>query len=206
MVPRPAARAGRVGDDARMIDLLDALSLADAGFDARLRRVSDAQWHLPTPCAEWDVYRLVNHVVVGGGRYGRLIRGGTREAFIAERQIDALVDGAVAAWSANARTCREAFAEPGALQRTVAFSTGDIPGARLLSIRIVEVAVHTWDLARALGLDESLDPALVAFALSAFAENDLPRGAGGVPFFDEPTRGHVAGDLDRLLRMSGREP
>jgi hypothetical protein len=83
---------------------------------------------------------------------------------------------------------------------------GEIPGSRLLSIRIVEVAVHTWDLARALRLDESMNPLLAAFALAAFADNDLPRGAGGVPFFDEPTDGEVTGDLDRLLRLAGREP
>lgn len=189
-----------------MIDLHQALERADAGFDARVRQVGDADWTVPTPCAEWNVYRLVNHVVIGGGRYGRLVRGGTRDDFIAERQIDALVDGAVPAWEANSAICREAFAEPGALQRVVPFSTGDIPGSRLLSIRIVEVAVHTWDLARALGLDESMDPDLAAFSLAAFAENGLPRGAGGVPFFEAPTSGAAASDLDRLLRLAGREP
>jgi uncharacterized protein (TIGR03086 family) len=189
-----------------MTDLLETLKLADAGFDLRVRQVGDEGWGGPTPCVDWDVHRLVNHVVVGGGRYGRLVRGGTRDAFIAERSIDAIVDGAVPAWESNARTCREAFGEPGALERIVPFSTGDIPAARLLSIRIVEVAVHTWDLARALGLDESMDPRLAAFALAAFADNDLPRGAGGVPFFDEPTSGDAAGDLDRLLRLTGREP
>jgi uncharacterized protein (TIGR03086 family) len=189
-----------------MTDLLEMLNLADAGFDLRVRQVGDGDWNRPTPCAEWDVYRLVNHVVIGGGRYGRLVRGGTRDAFIAERQLDALVDGAVPAWESDARTCREAFAEPGALERIVPFSTGDIPGARLLSIRIVEVAIHSWDLARALGLDESMNPQLAAFTLAAFSDNALPLGAGGVPFFDEPTHGEVTGDLDRLLRLAGREP
>jgi uncharacterized protein (TIGR03086 family) len=112
----------------------------------------------------------------------------------------------VAGWESNARICREAFAEPGALDRIVPFSTGDIPGTRLLSIRIVEVAVHTWDLTRALRLDESMDPHLAAFALAAFAENALPRGAGGVPFFDEATHGEAADDLERLLRLTGRQP
>jgi uncharacterized protein (TIGR03086 family) len=188
------------------VSLLEFLRLADAGFDLRLRQVSDDDWHRPSPCAEWDVYRLVNHVVIGGGRYGRLVRGGSRDAFLAERQLDALTDGAVAAWESNATTCREAFAEPGALERIVPFSTGDIPGARLLSIRVVEVAVHTWDLARALSLDESMDPRLALFALAAFTENDLPRGAGGVPFFDEPTPGQGIDDLGELLRLSGRAP
>lgn len=189
-----------------MIDLHEALRRADAGFDARIRDVGESDWHQSTPCAEWDVYRLVNHVVVGGGRYGRLVRGGTRENFIAERQIDALAGGAVPAWEENAALCREAFAAPGALERIVPFSTGDIPGARLLSIRIVEVAVHTWDLARALGLDEGMDPELAAFSRVAFVENGLPRGAGGVPFFEEAVVGDPGSDLEELLRLAGRNP
>src|SRR5262249_12494950 len=66
--------------------------------------------------------------------------------------------------------------------------------------------VHTWDLARAVGLDETVDPGLAAFALSAWPGNALPAGGGGVPFFDEPTVGSASSDLDRLLRLTGREP
>jgi uncharacterized protein (TIGR03086 family) len=188
------------------MNVLDALRLADAEFDRRLRQVGDGDWHLSTPCVDWDVYTLVNHVVVGGGRYGRLVRGGSREDFIAERQIDALVEGAVPAWQSNSAICAEAFAEPGALERTVPFSTGEIPSRILLQIRIVEVTVHTWDLARALGLDESADPELAAFALAVWPENALPLGAGGVPFFEEPTDGAAPSDLERLLRLTGRTP
>lgn len=183
---------------------LDALRLADAGFDLRLRQVREDDWHRPTPCVDWDVYRLVNHVVVGGGRYGRLVRGGSREDFIAERGIDALVDGAVPAWQANAALCAGAFAEPGALERIVPFSTGPISSRILAQIRVVEVFVHTWDLARALGLDEAVDPGLAAFALRVWPENALPLGAGGVPFFETPTDGSAASDLETLLRLTGR--
>ncbi len=185
---------------------LDALRLADAGFDLRLRQVGEEDWHRPTPCVDWDVYRLVNHVVVGGGRYGRLVRGGTREYFIAERQIDALVDGAVPAWESNSALCAAAFAESGALDRIVPFSTGPILSRILLQIRVVEVFVHTWDLARALGLDESVDADLAAFALRVWPENGLALGAGGVPFFETPTDGSAASDLEALLRLTGRLP
>ena len=41
-------------------------------------------WNKPTPCSEWDVYALVNHVVVGGWRYGRVLQGGSLE-FVATR-------------------------------------------------------------------------------------------------------------------------
>ncbi|WP_019876537.1 TIGR03086 family metal-binding protein [Sporichthya polymorpha] len=189
------------------MNVLGALSAADRGFDRRLREVGESDWHRPTPCTDWDTYRLVNHVVIGGGRYGRLVRGGTREDFLAERQIDALVTGALPAWEENRSLCAAAFAEPGALERIVPFSTGDIPGRILLQIRVVEVVVHTWDLARALGLDESCEPDLAAFALRVWPENALPLGFGGVPFFDPPAPGDAPGsDLETLLRLAGRTP
>lgn len=189
-----------------MSDLLHALGVAHDEFDRRIRQVGDADWHLPTPCTDWDVYALVNHVVVGGSRYGKLIRGGTREAFLAERDLDALVDGALPAWESARALCESAFAEPGALQRTAAFATGDIPGAALLAIRLVEVTVHTWDLARALGLDESFDAGLSAVALEAWPALGLPREARGLSFFDAPTGGAGSSDLQTLLRLTGREP
>ena len=189
-----------------MMNVLEALRTADDGFERRLREVGEDDWHRSTPCVDWDVYRLVNHVVVGGGRYGRLVRGGTREAFLAERQLDALADGALAAWESNRAICAEAFAEPGALERTVPFSTGDISSRILAQIRVVEVVVHTWDLARALGLDESVDPELAAFALRVWPENALPLGVGGVPFFEIPTDGSGGSDLETLLRLTGRRP
>ncbi len=188
------------------MDVLEALGVADDGFGRRLREVGESDWHRPTPCVDWDVYRLVNHVVIGGGRYGRLVRGGSREDFLAERQIDALVDGAVPAWEANRALCAEAFAEPGALERTVPFSTGPISSRILAQIRVVEVVVHTWDLARALGLDESVDAALASFALRVWPENALPLGVGGVPFFDPAADGSASSDLDALLLLTGRTP
>lgn len=192
------------------LTVLDALRVADDGFERRLRQVGEDDWHRGTTCVDWDVYRLVNHVVIGGGRYARLVRGGTREAFLAERQLDALVDGALPAWEENRALCAEAFAEPGALERTVPFSTGDIPSRILAQIRVVEVFVHTWDLARGLGLDESVDPELAAFALRVWPENALPLGIGGVPFFDNPTdtptEGAADSDLEKLLRLTGRTP
>ena len=188
------------------MNVLDALRTADDGFELRLGQVEEDDWHRSTPCVDWDVYRLVNHVVIGGGRYGRLVRGGTRQDFLAERQIDALVAGAMPAWQTNRAICAEAFAEPGALERTVPFSTGDIPGRILLQIRIVEVVVHTWDLARGLGLDESVDPDLAAFALGVWPENALPLAAGGVPFFETPTDGAGGSEFETLLRLTGRRP
>lgn len=45
---------------------MDALALLDrsaAHFESRLTAVRPEQWTLPTPCTEWDVQALANHVV-----------------------------------------------------------------------------------------------------------------------------------------------
>ena len=59
-----------------------------------------------------------------------------------------------------------AFCEPGAMARLAHHPAGERTGAQLLEMRVLDVTVHTWDLARAIGADESLDPDLVAFALT----------------------------------------
>jgi hypothetical protein len=66
--------------------------------------------------------------------------------------------------------------------------------------------VHTWDLARALGLDETFDAGLAAVALEAWPALGLPREARGLSFFDEPTGGVASSDLETLLRLTGRTP
>ena len=51
---------------------------------------------------------------------------------------------------------RDAFHAPGALDRTVAHpGMGEIPATMLFDLRLGELAVHGWDLARAIGADES---------------------------------------------------
>jgi len=42
---------------------LDLLSRADDGFTQRLALVRPGQWAAQTPCTQWDVRALVNHVV-----------------------------------------------------------------------------------------------------------------------------------------------
>ncbi|MGQ0464137.1 MAG: TIGR03086 family metal-binding protein [Sporichthyaceae bacterium] len=188
------------------MDVSAALAVADGEFDRRIRQIAPADWQRPTPCAEWDVYALVNHVVIGGGRYARLLRGGARADFVAERRTDGLAGGAVEGWASNSALCAAAFAEPGALARVVPFSTGEVSGRILGQIRVVEVVVHTWDLSRALGFDETTDPDLAAFALRAWSENALPLQSGGVPFFAPPTDAAGGADLLALLRLAGRRP
>ncbi len=87
-----------------------------------------------------------------------------------------------------------------------AISPGQIPGQRFAGLRIDDLVVHAWDIARAVGADENLDEELVREAYTVYepmAEGFLDSGAfGSGPRF-------TADDLSpqsRLLHLLGRRP
>jgi hypothetical protein len=61
------------------------------------------------------------------------------------------------------RECAEAFSRPGALQRVVDYPLGQVTGRQALAVRTTDSAIHTWDLAQAIGVDDTLDIGLVAW-------------------------------------------
>lgn len=183
------------------------LRRAGAEFDRRLRRVTRTDWRKPTPCAEWDVYALVNHVVVGGWRYGRVLQGGSLAQFVSTRNADVLGMDALGEWDRARQFSESAFAEPGALDRRATIVVGEVSGADLLCVRLFELTVHTWDLARALGLDENLDASVLDAAergrqvLAPLAQRP------DIQWFDDllpVDPGETA--QGRLLRLAGRRP
>jgi hypothetical protein len=73
--------------------------------------------------------------------------------------------------------------------------------AQFLDFRIFDIAVHAWDLARAIGADDALDPALAQAAL------DIIQSAGGQMGFGITPLGRAAQDAsaqERLLDLAGR--
>jgi uncharacterized protein (TIGR03086 family) len=141
---------------------IDLLSRADDGFARRLALVRPGQWAAPTPCTEWDVRALVNHVVGANRRYTMLLHGATTDEAEATRAVDHLGDDPVASFAATAAELKAAFGEPGAMARTACHRVGGRTGAQLLQMRVADIAVHTWDLARAIRAGESLDPGVAA--------------------------------------------
>lgn len=107
--------------------------------------------------------------------------------------------------SSEATSATSCIGEEGALERTAQHVAGRRTGRELLSMRILDTAVHGWDLARALGVDARLDDELVAFLLASTAEAEHgPQPPSFGPAVDEPQSGEPA--QDRLLRLLGRDP
>lgn len=186
------------------MDAFDALSASRNEFDRRLRLVRGDHWSRPTPCDEWGVRELVNHVIGGCLRYAMLLRGAGPDEVNATRSLDHIGSDPVGSFAETADGMTDAFREPGALERVVHHPSGDRSGRVLLDMRITDFGIHAWDLARALGTDEGLDPRLTEYlstALPPLVEELSPKGlfkaAVDAPSADGST-------FAKVLHLAGR--
>jgi len=165
--------------------------------------IGDDQWDAPTPCPDWSVRELLNHVV-GENAWTAPLFSGQTMAEVGDRfDGDLLGDDPMAAWSRTAAEAVAATQAPGAMDRTVHLSFGDFPGHEYAMQLFSDMLIHSWDLARAIGADERLDPDLVA-ALATWFEGvaDLYRQAGAVA--PRPDVADAADTQTRLLADFGR--
>jgi uncharacterized protein (TIGR03086 family) len=127
------------------------------------------QWTLPTPCAEWDVRALVGHVVTENLWVPPLFEGLTVADVGSRLDGDPLGADARSAWDGSAAAATAAISADGAMDRVVHLSFGDVPGHEYVTQLVADLVIHGWDLARAIGQDETLDPELVALCASWFS-------------------------------------
>ncbi len=184
-----------------------ALQRASDGFRAVVAQVGDDQWNDTTPCAGWTVRDLVGHVAAGSEMAARLADGASREEAITVLGIDHLGDDPLAAIDQALQRQAVAFERPDIDAHVFHHPAGDMPGAQILSFRIGDLLVHQWDLARAIGVDESLDPAGVQLVWDGI-QPMLPM-MGSVGVFGDGPSGTVGDDAPlqlRLLDAMGRRP
>jgi uncharacterized protein (TIGR03086 family) len=176
---------------------------AVAEFDARVQQIGDHQWQAATPDEDWTVRDLVNHLV-GEDLWAPPLRAGSTIAEVCDR-FDGDVLGAEprAAWTAASAAAAEAVDADGAMDRIVHLSFGDFPGSEYALQLFADHLIRAWDLARAIGADESLDPGLVASCASWFdSVEDAYRSAGAIAA--RPTTPGGADPQAVLLARFGR--
>jgi uncharacterized protein (TIGR03086 family) len=190
------------------MDAFEVLERARGEFDKRLRAVRSDQWDGPTPCEGWTVRTLVQHVVGANRMAVKLLAGAPAdEAVMALVGDGVLGDDPVAAFVESAEAQEAAFRQPGAMEATCHHPAGDIPGEMLLGFRVSDMTLHAWDLARAIGADEELDPELVALLWERMEPMGPALGATGL--FGAGPSGEAGEDAalqHRLLDLSGRRP
>ena len=190
------------------MDLIDALDPAADSFGRRLHAAPDSAWGNPTPCTEWTVRDLALHVIGGNHMSVALLDGATAEAAIAAiREATAGVSDVRAAFDESVAAQRAAFHRPGALDGTVHHVVGDIPARMLLGFRVADMLIHSWDLARGLGVDDTLDPEVLEVVWGF--SRPMAEGMRASGRFGEGASGTLPDDAplqQRVLDVHGRRP
>jgi uncharacterized protein (TIGR03086 family) len=157
------------------------------------RQVTSEQRQLPTPCREWDVAALLNHMA-GGAAY---LMGAAGVVSSGSPWPDPVV----------VKECVEVLCRPGVLEEKCVSPAGfEWPVAEATAGTAMDQLVHTWDLAVAIGGDRRLDPELVTAVMAMFLPQmaEIGRQAGLVgPEVPVPAGGSAQ---DRLLGAMGRNP
>ena len=178
-------------------------------FVARLDALEgdgDDVWSRPTPCPDWNVRALVNHLVYEDVWTVPLMDGATIDDVGDRFEGDLLGDDPLARARAACDAAKTAAAS-GIVAGVVAhLSFGDTPADEYAHQLAADHIIHGWDLAAATGTDRSIDPELVDALAAWFADReDQYRGSGvigerpaGVGDPDDPQ--------DRLLVAFGRDP
>ncbi|MBW8766856.1 MAG: TIGR03086 family protein [Geodermatophilales bacterium] len=189
--------------------LLRPLDAALDGTGQLIAGVTGERWQLPTPCTDWTVRQLVNHLVGGNRLATRVLRG---EPLPPVDQLgrrgaeDQLGDDPGSAYRTSADELLEAMRAPGVLDRAHTLPAGTLPGPAVVHLRIVETLVHGWDLARATGRQVPFPDRLAEEELT-FSRDLLGRlPEGRRPFAPSRPIPDDAPAIDRLAALLGRPP
>ncbi len=154
------------------MDVTDLYRRTVETWVGRVDAVPSDRWEGPTPCREWDVRTLVNHVVGEDAWTVPLVRGATiaevGDSLDGDLLGDAPVDTAVRSAGEAVDAVRAGYAD-GA---TVHLSYGDEGLDEYLYQLAADHLVHAWDLAAATGGDRHLDEDLVGAVAAWFADRE----------------------------------
>ncbi|HKE93556.1 MAG TPA: TIGR03086 family metal-binding protein [Povalibacter sp.] len=170
---------------------------------AYLDGVRSGQWHDSTPCTEWDLKQVANHIIGENLWAAELFQGKTIAEVGTRLDGDLAGDDPAAAYAASVTAASDAVSKPGAMESTCHLSFGDYSGSDYAEQLLLDTLVHGWDIARASGQDTRLDQDLVAACLPFAREMTTQYRTSGVFGEDLP----VAADADaqtRLLATMGR--
>jgi uncharacterized protein (TIGR03086 family) len=187
------------------VDLLDAHGRALDVFDRTVHETGPGDWRRGTPCTEWSIRDLVNHLVAEQLWVPHLLAGATLDDVGDRYAGDVLGDDPVAVWEQASAAAREAWLSPGAVQRTVHVSFGLIPAEEYGWQMTLDLAVHGWDLATALGAPNPVPGELAARLLDML--RPMVEEWQGLGVFDPPVAvSRTASAPTRLVALLGRHP
>ncbi len=155
--------------------------------------VREDQLDLPTPCSQFDVKGLINHLEWVADLFASLAAKGP---MVEQREY-------AGDFPERVRRMLAAWESPQAWE-------GESPGMGLpmptvAMMALFDLVVHGWDLSRAIGAPFQVEPEVVK-TLLAFAEQMAPMGRQQGIFAEPVPVGPDATEFDRLLGLVGRDP
>jgi uncharacterized protein (TIGR03086 family) len=159
----------------------------------------------PTPCPEWDVRTLLNHLILWTSYSAERRAHGESVSEELMAKDFAAEPGFAAAYRAQLDRALAAWADPAAWERDLNVMGSPTPAADVAGLLLAEMVLHAWDLAAATGQAYTVSDAAAQAALGAVEANaELFRQYKG---FAEPVPVRAdAPVLDRVLAASGRDP
>lgn len=169
---------------------LDALTRALDQAGEVLADVRDEQLTLPTPCGDWDVARLISHLVDNTAKFTQSVNGESPDWTTPPEPV-------TGNWTTSFRTAADTL--------LAAWQQQDSPTEPGPDWQTPEIAVHTWDLVRATGQDRNLDPVVAERSLDFMSKGLTTDNRGGM-FAAEIEIPAGAPIYDRLAAFAGRDP
>lgn len=182
------------------MDLIAVHNRALDGTQILVSGVETNQMAFPTPCQEWNVRELLNHMVGGNRSYAGIARRNQRRRAPGE---DVLGEDPVEAYRQSAEDIKQAWSDPLLLDEMLPSHLGEMSGRTVLGIHLVETVGHGWDLATATGQQTQFDPDIVQAAIEIVQGvlTELPRGTWFGPQLEA---GDDLSEIDRLAAFLGR--
>jgi uncharacterized protein (TIGR03086 family) len=167
--------------------------------------VTAEQFGDQTPCGEWDVRTLLNHIILWTAYSAeqRAHGGSVAEELMAKDF--AAEPGFAADYAKQAGRAVDAWADPAAWEREIDVMGSATPAGDIAALLIAELVLHGWDLAVATGQEYHCDDAVAAVVLRAVQEQgELFRQYQG--FAQPVTIPADAPVFHQALALSGRDP
>ena len=163
----------------------------------------------PTPCPKYDVAGLIDHLVEAANRAAALGRGQAPPPGDESPHVG--LSDAPGQLRRAAEEAKQAWGDDSSLSLMYTMPWGEeYTGATLVDMYLVELAAHAWDLARATGQVDKLDPSLAGPALMGARAMIKPRYRNmvepGAPFGSEVDPPAGADDWERFAAFMGRDP
>lgn len=165
--------------------------LVAGAFDTRVQAAPPESWNSQSPCAEWRARDVVAHIVDSHRRLIAQVAGGEPKPMTADEDPKA-------AWTSAYASMRRLTEDPEAMARSVDGPIGPMPLEQMVPQFVcMDMLVHTWDLARAVGVDERLDEDAVRDAYETLKPMDTMIRQPNVfgPKLDPPPAADVQTEL-----------